>query len=439
MKATFFTLLYVFHLFYNPIDSGATVLDSNSIDEAIKNHEFVFINFYADWCHFSSMLQPIWDEAADLIQEKLGNKVLLGKVDCESGDEICLEDYEGALGRRFSISKYPTLKYIINGETAKLEYRGQRSKEAFLEFVENELKDPVTEMKDLADLAKLDDKKRHVIGYFEDRDQPDYLNFRKAAQALKTYCDFTAGFGETVKQMHPSGQSIVSFRPNYATSNDNDDTFNGDLGDYDALKKWAEGVCVPLVREITFENAEGLTEEGLPFVILFRHPDDDKSTKEYTDAVKTQVSHHKGNVNFLIADGIKFAHPLHHLDKTDEDLPLIVIDSFRHMYVFKDFNNIHTPGKLETFLQDLYSGKLHREYHYGPDQTEEPPAAEEDAEQDNEQPQEDQPSDDDGEGQPSSPPPPPPPKQPVKTDPPPSQFQHLKPSKNRYTVLRDEF
>jgi endoplasmic reticulum resident protein 44 len=26
------------------------------------------------------------------------------------------------------------------------------------------------------------------------------------------------------------------------------------------------------------------------------------------------------------------------------------------------------PGKLKQFVQDLHSGKLHREFHYGPDQ-----------------------------------------------------------------------
>jgi len=26
-----------------------------------------------------------------------------------------------------------------------------------------------------------------------------------------------------------------------------------------------------------------------------------------------------------------------------------------------------TPGKLRKFVQDLHSGKLHREFHHGPD------------------------------------------------------------------------
>ena len=55
---------------------------------------------------------------------------------------------------------------------------------------------------------------------------------------------------------------------------------------------WAVEKCSPLVREITFENAEELTEEGLPFLILFHHPDDHDSVKAYTELV-TRVNIHR--------------------------------------------------------------------------------------------------------------------------------------------------
>lgn len=74
------------------------------------------------------------------------------------------------------------------------------------------------------------------------------------------------------------------------------------------------------------------------------------------------------NINFLTADGLKFAHPLHHLGKSLDDLPLIAIDSFRHMYLFPDIKDMEKPGVLLAFIKDLYSGKLHREFHYGPEQ-----------------------------------------------------------------------
>ena len=157
----------------------------------------------------------------------------------------------------------------------------------------------------------------------------------------------------------------------------------------------------------------------------------------------------KTNVNFLTADGLKFAHPLHHLQKSKDDLPLLAIDSFRHMYLFPSYEETKIPGRVKTFLQDLYSGKLHREFHYGPD-----PAAEKKEEKSSEEvktgeeegqvgevvegnkdeakhipreKEEDNPAEE--------------PKKPKEksTDPPESQFVHLGPSKQRYTIIRDEF
>ena len=104
-----------------------------------------------------------------------------------------------------------------------------------------------------------------------------------------------------------------------------------------------------------------------------------------------------GSVNFLTADGTKFTHPLYHLGKTAKDLPVLAIDSFKHMYLWKhdptsdvtwdlsirtqSFSLFYyrsrfvvvfccsQPGLLKQFIADLHSGKLHREFHNGPDPT----------------------------------------------------------------------
>lgn len=73
------------------------------------------------------------------------------------------------------------------------------------------------------------------------------------------------------------------------------------------------------------------------------------------------------------------------------------------MYLFPNFKDIHVSGKLKAFIDDLYSGKLHREYHYGPDKNEVVEQIE-------------------GEAKP-------------RTDPPESTFKKLSPSDKRYTLL----
>ncbi|KAL1434372.1 hypothetical protein MTO96_011988 [Rhipicephalus appendiculatus] len=73
------------------------------------------------------------------------------------------------------------------------------------------------------------------------------------------------------------------------------------------------------------------------------------------------------------------------------------------MYRFPDFAHLKVPGKLKAFVDDLYSGKLHREFHYGPDPTVGGAETE-----------------------------------PQATDPPESTFKNLAPSRQRYTILKDE-
>uniref|UniRef100_A0A2M4BPZ0 Putative endoplasmic reticulum resident protein 44 n=2 Tax=Anopheles marajoara TaxID=58244 RepID=A0A2M4BPZ0_9DIPT len=400
IKLVFFHYFLVVCVFYNPTDSGAVKLTSENIDMTLASNELVLINFYADWCRFSNILQPIFDEAAEKVQAAFPEpgKVVMGKVDC---------DRESAVASRFHISKYPTLKVLRNGQPTKREYRGARTVEAFTEFIKKQLEDPIREFQNIKDLEQLDSKKRIVVGYFDRRDMPEYNTFRRVATNLKEDCQFHVGFGEVVQALHPPGHPIIVFRPDVAVSNENDETYTGDLRNFDELNIWVQEKCVPLVREITFENAEELTEEGLPFLILFYAPDDIDSIKDFKAIVQMDLISEKQNVNFLTADGKRFAHPLHHLGKSQADLPLIAIDSFRHMYLFPNFKDIYVPGKLRQFLNDLYSGKLHREFHYGPEKD---TVVEAIASDDNKKP----------------------------TTPPESTFKNLGPSKNRYTLLRDE-
>jgi len=308
------------------------------------------------------MLEPIFDEFADKVaKEYPAGKVAIGKVDC---------DREGNLAASNNVNKYPTLKLYRYGVAIKKEYRGARSVEAFLNYIKDQIADPIKEVNSLPDLYTLENKKRTVIGYFANKESENFKSYSKLASILRDSCNFVAAVGDAFSTKRSHGDSVV-FR-DIGGSDYSDKAFDSQITNYEVLYAWTNDQCTPLVREITFENAEELTEEGLPFLILFHKPDDLDSVKLFEKEVAHQLVHEKNTITAVHADGHKFSHPLNHLGKSAADLPLLAIDSFRHMYLFPDFKKISEGNHLKQFVLDLHSGKLHREFHNGPDPTEAP-------------------------------------------------------------------
>ena len=84
------------------------------------------VEFYAPWCGHCKKLQPVWEELAT----QLKGVANVGKVDV-TGNR--------ALGDRFDIKGFPTIKFFRNGQT--YDYRGARSVESFINFVKGGYKD----------------------------------------------------------------------------------------------------------------------------------------------------------------------------------------------------------------------------------------------------------------------------------------------------------
>uniref|UniRef100_A0A3P8RNJ0 Endoplasmic reticulum protein 44 n=1 Tax=Amphiprion percula TaxID=161767 RepID=A0A3P8RNJ0_AMPPE len=377
-----------------PGQAEITSLDTNNIDDVLSK----VISLLSYRCRFSQMLHPIFEEASNIVREEFPDtkQVVFARVDCDQHSDIA---------QRYRITKYPTLKLFRNGMMMKREYRGQRSVVAIADFIRQQKVDPVKEIHSMEEVITVDRSKRNIIGYFEKKDSDNYHTYEKVANILRDDCTFLAAFGAVSESERFSGDNVI-YKP--LGENVPDMVYLGSLTNFDLTYAWAQDKCVPLVREITFENGEELTEEGIPFLILFHVKEDTDSLEKFQQEVARQLISEKGSINFLHADCDKFRHPLLHIQKTPADCPVIAIDSFRHMYVFPDFKDLDTPGKLRQFVVDLHSGKLHREFHHGPDPTDSTP------------------------GQVS---------QQVASSPPESSFKKLGPSETRYTILtrdRDE-
>lgn len=361
MRAILFIVFYC--LSY--VNGGAIQLSSSNIDSILSSNEVVFINFYANWCRFSQMLDPIYNELADKVAREFPQQglVAIGKVDCDS---------DNAIATKYHVNKYPTLKLFRHGIMAKREYRGARNVDAFIEFLRKHLQSSVTKLSTPSDLITLDSNKRYIVGHFDDENSVNYQTFSKVASLLRDDCQFAVSTNKDEFRTERPSNDVIYYRAPISL-NENDVYYMGSLTELESLTTWSKEKCVPLVREITFANAEELTDEGLPFLILFHKADDHQSVTLFEREVAKQLQDERSGINCLHADGAQFLHPLQHLGKSINDLPLLAIDSFKHMFLFPNFNEISQDGKLLQFVKDLHSEKLHRDFHNPPPPTQQPP------------------------------------------------------------------
>lgn len=66
------------------------------------------------------------------------------------------DSVSGAIAARYAVNKYPTLKIFRYGELVRKEYRGQRSSDALLNFIREQLRNTVQVIQHAEELEGLD-------------------------------------------------------------------------------------------------------------------------------------------------------------------------------------------------------------------------------------------------------------------------------------------
>lgn len=334
-----------------PLPARASVLQitAANYESALATHELLFINFYANWCHFSARLTPIFETAAarlaELLPEAAG--VRLARVDCVREEE---------LSEKCGITKFPTLRLYYRGHPLRQEYRGQRSVEALVAYVEKQYRSSIKTFSTAEELEAIDRKRRSVIGFFESRQRPDADQFELLAERYKNDCDFYIRVGAQLDNVtYTQSMPTVVYRPDSERTHAADTLFDGSWTSSTALEEWIVKKCVPLVREVDFHNVEEIIEQRLPLLVLFHLPDDVLSVKDYKAIVEMQLSNCSdcGQFNFVTVDGLKFQHSIIHMGRSVRDMPIIAIDSLRFMYPYARFDDMYIPGHLKAFIRNF--------------------------------------------------------------------------------------
>ncbi|KAK3829907.1 MAG: thioredoxin-like protein [Linnemannia elongata] len=106
-------------------DGNVKIVVANTYDEIVHDKEKdVLIEYYAPWCGFCQRLEPIYDEVGALYK---GSNIVIAKLDAT------VNDLPASVP--FAVSGYPTIKFKKAGQDNYIDYSGERTAAAFVDFI----------------------------------------------------------------------------------------------------------------------------------------------------------------------------------------------------------------------------------------------------------------------------------------------------------------
>lgn len=104
--------------------SDVVVLTPNNFKDMVGADKAALVEFYAPWCGHCKKLAPEYDRLGTAF--KKSKEALIAKVDCDTHKDLCKE---------YKVSGYPTIKWFPKGSTEPEDYKGGRTTEDMVEFV----------------------------------------------------------------------------------------------------------------------------------------------------------------------------------------------------------------------------------------------------------------------------------------------------------------
>ncbi|KAE8899832.1 putative protein disulfide-isomerase [Phytophthora fragariae] len=101
-----------------------TVLTPDNFDQVVDGSKHVLVKFYAPWCGHCKNLAPVYETVATAF--KKADNVVVADVDADNYKE---------LGSKFGVTGFPTLKYFPAGSTEAEDYKGGRSEDDLVSFL----------------------------------------------------------------------------------------------------------------------------------------------------------------------------------------------------------------------------------------------------------------------------------------------------------------
>jgi len=238
LSLTFFCLLGVIYC-------NVKVLTDDNFQQEIAD-KVVFVKFFAPWCGHCKSLAPIWEEIAVTLPDE-GVDAVIADVDCTTQEKLCAN---------YKIQGFPTLKLFRLGQP--IEYKGDRSSAALMNFVKTTMNKPVS-----TKVSSPDDIAFPSLVFYSNEDDSNFKIWKETAVSSLLVDDFTFYHAD------PSSKTGVYL---YTKAGDEPLAYTGPF-DTNSIVSWALNEGYPPVVALGQETWSRAQATELPLVTVFDDAD----------------------------------------------------------------------------------------------------------------------------------------------------------------------
>lgn len=332
-------------LAHRVLASDVLDLTGSTFEKEVMGEELALVEFFAPWCGHCKNLAPHYEEAATELKSKKGIK--LAKVDCTEQQELC-----GSYG----IQGYPTLKVFRKGEPT--DYSGPRKADGIVSYMIKQSLPAVSDVSK-ADHDRFIKEDKVVLVAYGDSAHPVPQAFLDYANTARDEFLFGQSLDADVPSSLPEGASLPAivlykqFDEGFAVlpASEVASASTSSLADF------VKSNALPLFDEITPENFGVYAAQGTPIAYVFIDPEQADTLAGLVTDLTPLAKEHKGKMNFVYIDGVKFVEHGKSLNLAGEGYPAFVIQDLADQTKFPLAGVADAKG-IKEFVGKYVKGEI---------------------------------------------------------------------------------